>query len=72
MGKGSLFSVNQPRPKYLKSSIKVMSLLSEEATLLFVASLLSRDQLLKDRICPYRGKVFPLKVDPPPKSYLVL
>ena len=39
----------------------------EEATLLSFVSLLSRGQLLKERICSYRSKFFPLRVDPIPK-----
>ena len=51
------------------SKIKVMGILSEEATLF--AFLLSMDQLIKERICFSRSKFFPLRVDPILNKYLI-
>ena len=45
-----------------------MGILSQEATQLLFASLLSRGQFLKERICSPRTKFFPLRVDPNSKS----
>ena len=42
----------------------LMQALSWEATLPFFASLLNGDRLLKKRICSWRSKFFPLRVDP--------
>ena len=43
--------------------------LSEESAPIS-AMLLNRGQLLKERICSYRSKFFPVRVDPILKSYL--
>ena len=48
-----------------------IEILSEEANLLVYASLLNRAQLLNERICSFRSKFFPLRVDPILKSYLI-
>ena len=41
--------------------IKVMGILSEEATLLYFASLLSRDQLLKEKNSLLEEQILPFK-----------
>ena len=47
----------------------LMGILSEEASPLYFVSLLSRGQLLKERICSCRSKFSPLRVDHMSKSY---
>ena len=46
-----------------------MDKISKEATLHYFASLFSEGQLLKERICSWRSKFFPLRVDSILKSY---
>ena len=48
-----------------------MDILIEKATFHIFASLFSRGQLLKVRICSFRSKFFPLRVDPASESYLI-